>query len=80
MNQSLITKEKKILDNRLKIGNSIKELREKRGYSQEEIANILEVKTITISKIENGKFSYNIDYLSRLASILNFDFDLVEKK
>ena len=69
-----------MLDNRLKIGNSIKKLREKKGYSQEELANLMQLKKATIEKIEYGKFSFSIDYLTRFANILNFDFDLVEKK
>ena len=79
MSQSIISKEKYILDNRLKIGESIKKLRELRGLSQDELASLIQVKSATISKIENGKFNFSIDNLSRFSDILNFEFELIAK-
>jgi hypothetical protein len=40
----------------------------------------MNINTLTISKIENGKFSFSIDYLSRFSEVLNFDFNLTDKK
>jgi transcriptional regulator with XRE-family HTH domain len=65
-------------DCRLKMGQNIKEIREKRGYSQDELAEIMEVNRSTISKIENGKFSFSIDYLSKFSFFLNFDLTLID--
>ena len=65
---------------RLKMGQNIREIREKRGYSQDELAEIMEVNRSTISKIENGKFSFSIDYLSKFSWFLDFDFSLVDIK
>ena len=42
-------------DCRLKIGETIREIREKKGYNQEQLADIMNVSRTTISKIENGK-------------------------
>lgn len=39
---------------RLKVGKSIKEIREKKGYNQEQLAEIMQVSRSTFSKIENG--------------------------
>ena len=61
---------------RIKIGLFIKEFREKKGYSQEQLAMMLDVNRSTISKIENGKFAISIDYLERLAFYLDFDIHL----
>lgn len=63
---------------RLKMGQNIREIREKRGYSQDELAEIMEVNRSTISKIENGKFSFSIDYLSKFSFFLDFDLTIID--
>jgi transcriptional regulator with XRE-family HTH domain len=68
-----------IKDNRIKIGSAIRELREKRGYSQDYLAEMMDVDRSTISKIENGKFSFSIDYLTKISLALKFELKLVEK-
>ena len=40
-------------DCRVKMGKSIREIREKKGYNQEQLAEIMKVSRTTISKIEN---------------------------
>ena len=73
LNQELIK------DNRFKIGTTIREIREKRGYSQDYLAEIMEVDRSTISKIENGKFSFSIDYLTKISIALEFEVKLLDK-
>lgn len=68
-----------IHDYREKIGKSIRLLREKRGYSQDEVAEIMEVHRSTISKVETGKFSISIDYLVKFSWYLDFDISVIEK-
>jgi transcriptional regulator with XRE-family HTH domain len=80
MKHSENIKENFILENRLKIGDSIREMREQRGYSQDELAEIMEVNRSTISKVENGKFSFSIDHLSKFSWFLEFDFMVVDNK
>lgn len=67
-------------DSRIKIGKNIREIREKRGYSQDELAAIMTVSRSTISKVENGKFSISLDYLSKFSWFLEFDFSIIDKK
>jgi DNA-binding XRE family transcriptional regulator len=67
-----------IKEHRLKVGEEIKVIREKRGYSQDELAEIMKVSRSTISKVENGKFSFSIDYLSKFSWFLDFNFLVVE--
>lgn len=67
-----------IKEHRLKIGEEIKVIREKRGYSQDDLAEIMKVSRSTISKVENGKFSFSIDYLSKFSWFLDFDFSVVD--
>ena len=69
-----------LYDSRLKIGSTIKEIREKRGYSQEQLAEIMKVSRTTISKIESGKFNCSMDYLSKFSWFLGFDFSIIDKK
>jgi DNA-binding XRE family transcriptional regulator len=63
-------------DCRLKMGESIREIREKKGYNQEQLADIMKVSRTTISKIENGKFNCSMDYLSKFSWFLGFDFSI----
>lgn len=64
---------------RQRIGESIRESREKKGYSQDELADIMEVNRSTISKIENGKFSISIDYIVKFGWYLDFDIVLLSR-
>jgi len=63
-------------DCRIKMGESIREIREKKGYSQEKLAEIMKVSRTTISKIESGKFNCSMDYLSKFSWFLGFDFSV----
>jgi transcriptional regulator with XRE-family HTH domain len=63
---------------RLEMGQNIRQIREKRGYNQDELAEIMGVNRSTISKIENGKFSFSIDYLSKFSFFLDFDLTITD--
>lgn len=64
---------------RLKVGKSIREIREKQGLSQEQLAEKMNISRSTISKIESGKFNCSIDYLSKFAIALGFEV-IINKK
>ena len=64
-------------ENRVKIGAALRVIREKKGYRQDYLAEIMGVDRSTISKIENGKFNCSIDYISKFAWSLKFDFSLI---
>lgn len=74
------TMENYVHDCRLKMGESIREIREKRGYNQEQLAEIMKVSRTTISKVENGKFSFSIDYLSKFSKFLDFNISIIDTK
>ena len=57
---------------RIKIGESIREIREKRGYNQEQLAEIMKVSRSTISKIESGKITRIEDFITYNFNILQF--------
>lgn len=79
MNAELTATENHIKDYRLKLGDKIRIVREQRGYSQEHLAELMNINRSTISKIENGKFSITVDYLVRFSIFLDYEFKVVEK-
>ena len=68
-----------IMEYRLKLGEAIKKTREERGYSQDQLAEKMNINRSTISKIENGKFGITGDYLANFGWYLKFDIDLIQK-
>ncbi len=71
--------EQHIKDYRESVGRNIRLIREKRGYSQDELAEIMDVHRSTISKIETGKFAITIDYLVKFGWYLDFEISFLEK-
>jgi DNA-binding XRE family transcriptional regulator len=69
-----------IYDYRIKVAEALKEMRVKKAYSQEELAEAMKVNRSTISKIENGKFNLSVDYLSKFSWFLGFELQLKENK
>ena len=80
MNKQSRPTEQYIQENREAIGKQIRAFREKKGFSQDELAETMEVNRSTISKVENGKFAITIDYLVKFAWYLDFDISVLEKK
>jgi transcriptional regulator with XRE-family HTH domain len=79
MKAELSATENQIKDYRLKLGDKIRIIREKRGYSQGQLAEKMDINRSTISKIENGKFGITVDYLVRFSIFLDYEFKVVEK-
>lgn len=67
-------------EHRVTIGKQIRAFREKKGYSQDDLADIMEINHSTISKVETGKFAITIDYLAKFAWYLDFNISVVEKQ
>ena len=80
MNKQSKPTEQYIQENREAIGKQIRAFREKKGFSQDELSEIMEVNRSTISKVETGKFAITIDYLVKFAWYLDFDISVLEKK
>ncbi len=79
MHTELTAAETQVKDFRLKLGDEIRLAREKRGYSREQLAEMMDIKPETISKIENGKFTITVDYLVRFSIFLDYEFRVIEK-
>ena len=56
---------------RERIGRRIAELRELRGISQIELAEMTGIKQPNLSRIESGKYSTNIDLIAKIAEAMN---------
>ena len=80
MNKQSKPTEQYIQENREAIGKQIRAFREKKGFSQDELSEIMEVNRSTISKVETGKFAITIDYLVKFAWYLDFDISVLEKQ
>lgn len=79
MKKELAVTEEQNKDYRLKLWDEIKTVREKRGYSQEQLAEKMDINRSTISKIENGKFGITVDYLVRFSIFLDYEFKVIER-
>ena len=71
--------EQYIQEHREAIGKKIRAFREKKGFSQDELAEIMDVHRSTISKVETGRFAITIDYLVKFAWYLDFNISVLEK-
>lgn len=79
MQTDLTATEARIKYYRLKLGDKIRRVREQRGYSQDQLADMMDINRSTISKIENGKFSITVDYLVRFSIFLDYEFKVIER-
>ena len=80
MNKKSRPSEQYIQENREVIGKQIRVFREKKGFSQDELAEIMDVNRSTISKVETGKFAITIDYLVKFAWYLDFNISVLENQ
>jgi len=62
------------MDIKLKVGQRIKELRNKLGLSQEALANEAEVDRTYVTDVENGRRNISVEILERLIAALKVSF------
>lgn len=55
--------------------NTIKELREKNGYTQDDLAVLAEVSRQTIISLEKGKYNPSIQLAFKLGKIFNLSIE-----
>ena len=64
----------------LEIGKKIKILRKERGFTQEELANMVGISRATLSKIENSSFNkVSAVVLENILSSLGYGLDIKPK-
>ncbi len=62
------------------VGNTLKHLRERSGYSLDEIAEILHTNINMIEAYENGEILIRLDELEKLSSLYNCSTHSILKK
>ena len=53
------------------VGQKIQDIRKKRGITQEELAEAIELETVSISKIETGRSYPTSENLAKIANVLS---------
>ena len=64
------------MDNKKLLGKRIKEIRKHKGYTQEQLSEMIEIETSSLSGIESGRFFPSLHVLDKMATIL--EIELVE--
>ena len=57
-----------------KLAETVKNLRESKGYTKEELGDLTGINRIMIGRIERENFTPSIAQFEALANVLNFDF------
>lgn len=60
------------------IGTRISDIRDKRGYTQDQLASRAGIDRSNLSKIEAGKYNVRVDTLEKICSALGCRLDIVE--
>ncbi len=68
-----------IIQKRIEVGAQLRAVREQRGLSEEQLAEISNLQVKTIRKMEAGLWNYNINDLIIYSTFLEFDINLVLK-
>lgn len=64
-------------DERLRIGQRIKELRQEKGLSQRQLADMCGLQQSHIARIEAGRYSVGLDTLALIGSAIGKKIDYV---
>ena len=65
---------------RIRIGTSIRQLREKKGMEARDLALLAKIDAANLCRIEQGKYSVGLDILSRIAFALGAHLELIENE
>ncbi len=72
------------MDNKKKLGLKIKELRKRKGLTQEELAELIQMEQNSISVMESGRNFPTLGTLEKIATVLDvnlpdfFNYDYIE--
>ena len=61
------------MDNKKLLGKRIKEIRKSKGYTQEQLSEMIEIETSSLSGIESGRFFPSLHVLDKMSMILNVE-------
>lgn len=63
----------------MSLSKTLQQLRESRGYTQEELARMLDISRVTLANIESGKRSISRTELEQYANIFDIPTEAIEK-
>ena len=66
-----------LMNDRLRIGYRLRELREAQRLTSTQLAEKCGLTQSTISKVENGKWSVSLDILSKIAGALGCSVEII---
>lgn len=61
------------MDIKKQLGKRIREIRKKKGYTQEKLAELINIEPPSLSYIETGKFAPAVETLQKISEILETD-------
>ena len=64
------------MENKKLLGKRIKEIRKSRGLTQEQLSEMIDIETSSLSGIESGRFYPSLHVLEKIAQV--FDVELIE--
>lgn len=67
-----------ILAARKEVGRKIREIRERRGFTTSDVANIVGIDRATVSKLEAANWSPTLDQVLRIAAAIGVRLEVVE--
>ena len=67
------------MNHRAEIGRQVMELRNKRGLSTRQLAELCGVNYTNIGKIERGAYNVSVDILGRVCDALGAELKIVER-
>lgn len=65
------------MNERIRIGSRLREIREAQGLTTTQLAEMCGMSHSTISKVENGRWSVSIDLLSKVCEALGAKVEIV---
>lgn len=76
----MIMEKQELRKYRQQVGQQYNAARTTQGWSVEQVAQMADVKTDTIEKIEAGAFNVPLDVLSRVAEVLGCELNIKTKE
>lgn len=61
------------MDNKKLLGKRIKEIRKHKGLTQEQLSEMIDIETSSLSGIESGRFFPSLHVLDKMSSVLKVD-------
>lgn len=68
-----------IIAARKEVGAKLREIRERRGLTTSDVANIVEIDRATVSKLETANWSPTLDQVLKIAAAIGVRLEIIEE-